>query len=346
MKLNKVFAALILCSTCVLTACQPNSNSSKNPATQEQINSQSFENISLNTENMLGYLKDFQAIADHHQGNRAVGSSGGQASADYILKQLKKSGYQVEKIPFENRDKVTGHNIVVDIPGQDQDSIVMLGAHYDSVKMGPGINDNASGTVLLLDLIDQIAQHKLTPKQSIRIAFWDSEEAGIGGSQAYVNGLNDAQLKQIKAYINIDMVGTKDGEVLIADADRSTIVELEKTLKQSEMRAEEYQPILDALRAIPAHAGDIVLEQQLKDFLGSKKVKFKEDLSILTATDALPFLGKVPVASLTLFNEQMKGDVLEFAPCYHQACDTIEQVDPQSLGLVGEAVLDLLKKLA
>lgn len=346
MKLNKVFATLILCSAFVLTACQPNSNSSTSTASQDQLNSQSFENINLNTENMMGYLKDFQAIADHHQANRAVGSSGGQASADYILKQIKKSGYHVEKIPFENRDKVIGHNIIVEIPGQEKDNIVLLGAHYDSVKMDPGINDNASGTVLLLDLIDQIAQQKRMPKNTIRIAFWDSEEAGIGGSQAYVNTLSDAQIKQIKAYINIDMVGTKDGEVLIADADRSTIVELEKTLKQSEMRAEEYQPILDALRAIPAHAGDIALEQHLKDFLGSKKVKFKEDLSILTATDALPFLGKVPVASLTLFNEQMKGDVLEFAPCYHQACDTIEQVDPQSLGLVGEAVIELLKTLA
>lgn len=68
-------------------------------------------------------------------------------------------------------------------------------------------------------------------------------------------------------------------------------------------------------------------------------------MSTLTTSDTLPFLGKVPVTSLILFNEQMKGDVLEFAPCYHQTCDTLEQVDQASLQLASEAVLDMLQYL-
>ncbi|OAL80222.1 hypothetical protein AY608_04915 [Acinetobacter terrae] len=49
--------------------------------------------------------------------------------------------------------------------------------------------------------------------------------------------------------------------------------------------------------------------------------------------------------SIILFNEQMKGDVLEFLTCYLSAGDSIDQLDPQSLKIVAEAVVDLLKTL-
>ena len=50
-------------------------------------------------------------------------------------------------------------------------------------------------------------------------------------------------------------------------------------------------------------------------------------------------------SSIILFNEQMKGDVLEFLTCYLSAGDSINKLDPQSLKIVAEAVVDLLKTL-
>jgi hypothetical protein len=41
----------------------------------------------------------------------------------------------------------------------------------------------------------------------------------------------------------------------------------------------------------------------------------------------------------------MKGDVLEFLLCYLSTGDSINQVDPQSLKIVAEAVVHLLKTL-
>jgi aminopeptidase S len=211
--------------------------------------------------------------------------------------------------------------------------------------MGPGINDNASGVALLLELMAQLSQQKIKPKHSIHLAFWDSEEAGIAGSQAYVKKLTADQLKAIKAYINVDMVGTKDPEILIADGDKSSVDEMEKMLKERGMQEQDYKPLLDGLRSIPSHSGDLALENTLKEFFKAKNLKIKEDVATLTASDTAPFLGKVPVTSVILFNEQMKGDELEFAPCYHKACDTIEQVDPKSMQLAGDAVVYLLQSL-
>lgn len=340
MFLKKILAVCVLSSMFAISGCQKNEQDSK-----EKIEDVSQSGFKMDAAQMMTHLHVFEQIAKQHGGNRAVGTQGGVASADYILDHTKKAGFTTELQAFENREKTKGQNIIVEIPGESKQDIILLGAHYDSVKMGPGINDNASGVALLLELMAQLSQQKIKPKHSIHLAFWDSEEVGIAGSQAYVKKLSAEQLKAIKAYINVDMVGTKDPEILIADGDKSSVAEMEKMLKERGMQEQDYKPLLDGLRSIPSHSGDLALENTLKEFFKAKNLKIKEDVATLTASDTAPFLGKVPVTSVILFNEQMKGDELEFAPCYHKACDTIEQVDPKSMQLAGDAVVYLLQSL-
>ncbi|ANF83142.1 aminopeptidase [Acinetobacter sp. NCu2D-2] len=292
---------------------------------------------------IMKHLYILQAIAQENGGNRAVGTAGGQATAKYILDEAKKAELTAQMLPFENRNKIVGQNIIVEIQGQSKNTAIIVGGHYDSVKMGPGINDNGSGVAVLLELMHHYAKTK--PKHTVYLAFWDSEEDGIGGSKDFVSQLTETQLKGIQAYINIDMVGTKNPTIQIADGDHSSIDDMEKMLKARGMKEAEYKPLTDGLRKIPKHAGDLALEQQMKAFFKTKGIEVKEDVSTLAASDTAPFLGKVPVTSLILFNEQMKGDELEFAPCYHKACDTIELIDPKSLQLSLEAVKDLMDHL-
>lgn len=340
MKFQSKFAmAIALASSLTLTGC---SLFAMSTATTLVSTGMTVGSLTLQSNRMMNHLNQFQNIAESHQGNRATGTKGGEASAQYILDHIKKTGYEVQIIAFENRDKVIGQNILVEIKGKDQDHATLIGAHYDSVKMGPGINDNASGTALLMDFIEEISSKKIQPEHSIYVAFWDSEEQGIAGSQAYAEHLTEQQLKAIKAYINVDMVGTKDPEILIADADKSSVDEMEKQLQQRGMSEQDYKPLLDGLRKLPSHTGDQALEDELKTFFKSKNLKIKEDVSTLTASDTAAFLGKVPVASLILFHEQMKGDVLEFAPCYHTICDRVDTVDPKSMQLAAEALVHLV----
>lgn len=49
--------------------------------------------------------------------------------------------------------------------------------------------------------------------------------------------------------------------------------------------------------------------------------------------------------SIILFNEQMKAEVFEFSRCDLRACDSMDQVDRQSLKIVAEAAVHLLKTL-
>lgn len=331
--------ALSLGVTFFLSGCT-SFNTEKN-ITKVQPN----QNAAASENSMMHHLQTFEEIAEQNGGNRAVGTAGGLASAQYILEQAKKAGLHAQMLPFENREKTVGQNIVIEIEGQSKDTAVIVGAHYDSVKMGPGINDNASGVAVLLALLQDYAKQKVKPKHTLYLAFWDSEEVGIAGSQAFVKSLSEKQLQGIQAYINVDMVGTKNPNIMIADGDHSSIAEMAAQFKANGLAQSDYQPILDSMSQLPKHPQDAALEERMRQYFKTNNIQIKDDVTTLTASDTLPFLGKVPVTSLILFNEQMKGDELEFAPCYHKACDTIDGVDVNSLNLALNVIQHLLSDL-
>ena len=84
--------------------------------------------------------------------------------------------------PPESRPQV---NVIAELPGKNDDNVVMAGAHLDSVQAGPGINDNGSGSSALLEIAQQIS--KLKPENTLRFAWWGAEESGLLGSRAYVD---------------------------------------------------------------------------------------------------------------------------------------------------------------
>ena len=81
-----------------------------------------------------------------------------------------------------------------------------LGAHYDSVPQGPGANDNASGTALLIELARSNHVDGLC-----YIAF-GSEEVGLLGSRAYVS---DHDVTAADWMLNFDMVARISGPSFI-----------------------------------------------------------------------------------------------------------------------------------
>lgn len=318
---------MALCSALAITACS-------------SLPSQTATSVQPTT--MWQHLEKFQQIAQANQNNRAVGSEGGRQSALYIRQYADQLGLNAQGMIFVNAQEQVGQNMIVELQGQNKDQAIILGAHYDSVTMGPGINDNASGVAVLLSVMAHYVQQQQKPPINLYFAFWDSEEEGIAGSQHFVSQLSQQQLKGIRAYINVDMVGSKNPTALLLDADKSSVDALQKQLQSSGMLEADYLPLLQGLRQLPSHAGDAHLQQVLATFFKAQNIPIREDVSTLTATDTAPFLGKVPVASVVLFNERMNGNVLEFAPCYHQACDDLAQVDKASLQLAQDAILTLI----
>ncbi len=100
------------------------------------------------------------------------------------------------------------HNVIAETPEGDAERVVMAGGHLDSVRGGPGINDNGSGTATLIELAEAIGPDP--PGARVRVAFWAAEELGLLGSRHYVQSLDRAERKRISAYINLDMVGSSN----------------------------------------------------------------------------------------------------------------------------------------
>jgi hypothetical protein len=86
-------------------------------------------------------------------------------------------------------------------------TVVMVGAHLDSVLEGPGINDNGSGVAAVLEVARGVAQGGVPEGTAVRIGLWGGEELGLVGSRAYVASLEDDPV----AYLNIDMAGSLHG---------------------------------------------------------------------------------------------------------------------------------------
>lgn len=153
------------------------------------------------------HLEALQAIANEHGGTRATGTTGFDASVEYVVERLTAVGYA----PVRSAVDAAGTpsvNVLVERTGSGlADEVVMVGAHVDSVHAGPGINDNGSGVAVLLALAQALAADD-PPERTVRLAFWGAEEDGPYGSAAYVTALSAAERARIAAYLNLDMLGS------------------------------------------------------------------------------------------------------------------------------------------
>lgn len=69
----------------------------------------------------------------------------------------------------------------------------ILGAHMDGHGVNEAVNDNASGTALVMELARIFHSPDLETDVSIRFALWNNEETGLNGSYSYVEQRKDLQ---------------------------------------------------------------------------------------------------------------------------------------------------------
>jgi len=118
------------------------------------------------------------------------------------------------------------------IEGSDpalKDEVVIYVAHYDHMgtdgKGGVfnGADDNASGTVALIEIAEAFLKEKKSPKRSIGILWVSAEEIGLYGSQYFAEHPLVAR-ENIAAVINLDMVSrTKTEEDVLSTRSGLTI---------------------------------------------------------------------------------------------------------------------------
>ena len=226
-------------------------------------------------------------------------------------------------------------NVLADTRQGRADRTVVVGAHLDSVVAGPGINDNGTGSSTILEIAEELGRvanhghgrdrghgHDGDLRNRVRFAFWGAEESNLLGSAHYVANLSEEQLAKIALNLNFDMVGSVNSVNFVYDGDGSDTptagppgsdaieavflryfdrqgIPTEPTAFDGRS---DYGPFIDV--GIPA--GGL--------FTGAEGEKTAEQAAIFGGTAGEPY-----------------------DPCYHQACDTIDNVDHEVLDLMADA---------
>lgn len=217
----------------------------------------------------------------------------------------------------------TSQNVIAQSVAGRSDRVVVVGAHLDSVDGGPGINDNGSGSAAILEIALQMANLGIQPRNQVRFAFWGAEELGLIGSERYVASLSTRQKKDIALNLNFDMVGSPNYARFVYDGDGNATPE----------------------GAGPNGSGTI--ENVLTSYFAAQGLA-----SLPTAfsgrSDYGPFIAAgIPAGGLFTGAEGIKSAAeaqvfggtagVAYDPCYHEACDTLANVNAQALDEMGDA---------
>ena len=208
-------------------------------------------------------------------------------------------------------------NVIAETGSGDEDGTVVVGAHLDSVPEGPGINDNGSGSATVLEIARQMSALDIQTRKKVRFAFWGAEEIGILGSKHYVEGLTEEEVDGIGAYLNFDMLGSPNYVRFVYDGGTG-----------------------------PLGSGRI--EETLMDYFESRNLEARTDSTLEGRSDHGPFAeAGVPVGGLFSGAEGTKTEEeaglfggeagAPHDPCYHEACDTVENLNPRALDEMSDA---------
>ncbi|KAK4237591.1 hypothetical protein C8A03DRAFT_44565 [Achaetomium macrosporum] len=113
------------------------------------------------------------------------------------------------------------YNVIAETKEGDHDNVLVVGGHSDSVPAGPGVNDDGSGIIGILNVAKALTKFRV--KNAVRFAFWSAEEFGLLGSYHYIKSINssETELAKIRAYLNFDMIASPNYIYAIYDGDGS-----------------------------------------------------------------------------------------------------------------------------
>jgi Zn-dependent M28 family amino/carboxypeptidase len=131
--------------------------------------------VSASGEDLAGRLRAHVETLAGTIGERNVFRPEALAAArDYIGATWRGQGYEVDAQEYEARGVVCANLEVSRTGAGRSEEIILLGAHYDSVRACPGANDNGSGVAALLEIARGFAV--LTPALTIRFVAFVNEE--------------------------------------------------------------------------------------------------------------------------------------------------------------------------
>lgn len=224
--------------------------------------------------------------------------------------------------------KITSRNVLAQTKAGASNEVVMVGAHLDSPRGSPGINDGGSGVAAVLEAALQLGP-LASVTNAVRFAFWGGEQDGLNGATDYVFGLDRDQLNDIALYLDFDVLGSPNAGFFTDDGDQSG-------------------PPGPGVAAADVPEGSAAIERTLAGYLNLAG-KRPADMPLTTRADYHPFLlAGVPIGGMTTGASQAKTTVqarlwggqsgVPFDPNYQSERDTVDRINREALAVMGSGV--------
>jgi Peptidase family M28/PA domain len=206
---------------------------------------------------------------------------------------------------------------------------LVVSGHYDHLgllngRVYPGANDNASGTVAVMELARMFAQGATRPRRSLLFVVFGSEEELMLGSFYYTSHPL-RPLAGTRAAVNLDMIARDEahipqsqGAIEIA-ADTSNVINLVGTYYSA-----------DLLKVVERGNRGVGLKLETK-------LERDHVLNTLFRCDHLPFL-EAGIAAVWLFGG--------FHPGYHEPSDTVEKLNFPKMEKVIRLAYEIVAEIA
>jgi len=197
-------------------------------------------------------------------------------------------------------------NVIAETKHGDHDNVVFAGAHSDSVLAGPGLNDNGSGAMTLLEVARQLANFEV--RNAVRLAWWSAEELGLKGSLHYTENLAGVEAAKIRMFLDYDMMASPNHKYEIYNSDDSENPAGSSALRDMYVAWYEKHGLNYTLQPFDGRSDyvgfvEIGVPSSGID-AGVEEIKTREEVAEFGGTAGMPY------------------DV-----CYHLACDTLDNLD-------------------
>ena len=152
-------------------------------------------------------------------GPRIAGTEAETSAGDWIQTTLEDMGYTVTVEPFDydvDGAKGKSENIIAVKEGKSKQTVI-LGAHYDSVDVGNGVDDNGSGVAVVLEAANVLKD--METQQTIQFIFFGAEEVGLCGSDYHVSKMTKADIDNTLLMMNYDSLVAGDNAYVYGNAD-------------------------------------------------------------------------------------------------------------------------------
>lgn len=124
----------------------------------------------------------------------------GAKSADELESLLKKQKVQGKlNLTCGVKGEAINHNVIGEIPGKKDKSVILVGAHLDSWDITEGAHDDGAGVVQCLEVLRAFKALEIENNHTIRVVLYANEENGVRGGETYAAQVRKKQEKHIFA---------------------------------------------------------------------------------------------------------------------------------------------------